>query len=121
MPPLVVGIFFNCTLYSTLKLTNYVHAHIFTIVFWLQVRPPPGFQPLPIKQEPKDEDSTGAAPMLEPAVMGGMQEGVAPIDSHPVQEEPAKPTGRTDTPAPGVSGFNCCTPLLPCTVQCNHC
>ena len=50
----------------------------FTIVFWLQVQPPPGFQPLPIKQEPTDVDPPGAAPTLEPTVAEGTQGGGGP-------------------------------------------
>ena len=52
---------------------------LFTIVFWLQVRPPPGFQPLPVKQEPVDEDPPEAIPMSEPAVTGGTQGGGWPL------------------------------------------
>ena len=68
----------------------YMHT-LFTIVFWLQIQPPPGFKPLPVKQEPLDEDPPGATPMSEPAVMGGMQGEVTPGSSHPIQEEPDQP------------------------------
>ena len=93
----------------------------FTIVFWLQVQPPPGFQPLPIKQEPTNVDPPGATPTSEPAVAEGTQGGVTPGSSHPIQEEPDHPGDKTATPAPGVSDFSCCMPLLPCTIQCKHC
>ena len=33
--PLGGRYFFSCTSHFTLKLKNYVHAHIFTMVFWL--------------------------------------------------------------------------------------
>ena len=41
----------------------YMHT-FFTIVFWLQVWPPPGFEPLAVKQEPMDEDPPGATPHI---------------------------------------------------------
>ena len=91
---------------------------LFTIVFWLQIRPPPGFLPIAVKQEPMDEDLPGATPTSEPAATGGMQGEVAPGGSHPTQEEPDH---KTTTPAPGVSGLGYFTLFLPCTVQCKHC
>ena len=78
----------------------------FTIVFWLQVRPPPGFEPLPVKQEPMDEDPPGATPTSEPAVTGGTQGEVTPGSSHAIQEETDQPGDKISTPAPGVSGLS---------------